>query len=245
MGLLTFIRDIQISYLFRSSVVRFFKGANCKVASSARISNSKIVVSSGADLQIGENVVIRNAELYVEKGSLIIADFSIISSNDKNRRVAIIINDGRVEIDNHSKISCDKIWVRFGGALSIGSYTNVNRGSEIRCDERIKIGSYNQISYNVRIWDTNTHNILKPEQRREIARRYYPYFGYEKTRPKTKPVEIGDDCWIGENAAILKGTTIGNGGIVGFNTTLTGVQIPPNHVAVQDISIKTIELKHI
>lgn len=70
------------------------------------------------------------------------------------------------------------------------------------------------------IWDTNTHNILPKEDRRIIAEKYFPYYGYELSCPQTKPVKIGDDCWIGQNASILKGTIIENEVIVGYQCLL-------------------------
>ena len=47
--------------------------------------------------------------------------------------------------------------------------------SWLRADEQITIGDYNQISYNVMIWDTNTHNIYTPSKRRELTEKYYPF----------------------------------------------------------------------
>lgn len=236
-----FFTEFKYEYLFSKTLIRTFNGSRCDISTHANIRNSKIVVSSGAKLSIGNHVLIENVEIYVEKGSFLIQDHSILQSDLKNNKLKIIINDGDVIIGHHSKISCYRIWVRFGGRLEVGNYTNVNKGSEIRCDENIIIGSYNQISYNVKIWDTNTHNILEKEQRRRIAEDYFPYFGYEKGKPKTQSVKIGDDCWIGENAAILKGTSLGDGSIVGFNTILAGENISPNNVVVQDIILKKLK----
>lgn len=235
--------ELKFKYLLSKTVLRIFDGAKCDISYKAKIRNSKIIVSSGAKLCIGNDVSINNAEIYVEKGSLIIDEFSILQSDSKDNKVKIIINDGNVIIGNHSKISCNRIWVRFGGKLEIGNYTNINKGSEIRCDEHISIGSYNQISYNVKIWDTNTHSIIAKDDRRKIAEKYFPYFGFEEQRPITKPIVIGDDCWIGENAAILKGTSLENGSIVGFNTIITGQNIIENSTVVQDVKLKIIETR--
>lgn len=54
----------------------------------------------------------------------------------------------------------------------------------------------------------------------------YPYFGFENERPSTRMVVIGNDCWIGEGAAILKGTSIGDESIIGFGTLVAGKDIP-------------------
>jgi len=42
----------------------------------------------------------------------------------------------------------------------------------------------------------------------------------------TRPVRIEDNCWIGQNAVILKGVTIGHDSIVGANTVVTR-SVPP------------------
>ena len=109
----------------------------------------------------------------------------------------------------------------------------------MRCDESISIGSYNQISYDINIWDTNTHNILPVEDRRRVAEEYFPYFGKETEKPITKPVIIGDDCWLGERVSILKGSIIGDEVIVGYNTTITGKNIQSKSTVVSEISLKT------
>jgi acetyltransferase-like isoleucine patch superfamily enzyme len=45
------------------------------------------------------------------------------------------------------------------------------------------------------------------------------------------PVRIGPDCWIGEKASILRGSTVGKGSVIGAQTLVKG-DIPPYSVAV-------------
>ena len=42
----------------------------------------------------------------------------------------------------------------------------------------------------------------------------------------TKPVIIGDGCWLGERVSILKGTTLGENVTVAFNTTVSNRHVP-------------------
>lgn len=234
------IPRLKIKYLFSRTFFRVFPGSNVKIGSDVTISRSRIVVSSGASLTIASNVIIQGAEIYVEKGSLTIDESCIIQGEGKFKHTKVIINDGHVAIGNHTKISCDRIWVRFGGELSIGRYTNVNSGSEIRCDEHVSIGSFNQISYRVKIWDTNTHSILGTSERRRIAQEYYPYFGYEESKPSTQSTIIGNDCWLGEGVTVLKGSTIGDRVIIGYQTTITGQSIPSDSRIVPDIKLRIL-----
>jgi acetyltransferase-like isoleucine patch superfamily enzyme len=47
----------------------------------------------------------------------------------------------------------------------------------------------------------------------------------------TRPVCIEDNCWLGQNAVILKGVTIGHDSIVGANSTVTHDVLPYSVVA--------------
>ena len=226
------ILNIHLKYLFRGNYVHSSSSAFLSISPSVSLHNVKIYVSPGAKLEIGEHVVINNTIICVEKGECVINDRCIIGPSSSEQMTHLIINKGKLFIDHHTKLSLERIWVRFGGSVMIGCYSNINADSEIRCDESMTIGSYNQISYGVRIWDTNTHSILSKEERRKTTEEFYPYFGYEKYKPKTAPVYIGDDCWIGEKASILKGTKLGNEVIVGYNCLLSGQSIPDKSMVV-------------
>lgn len=46
----------------------------------------------------------------------------------------------------------------------------------------------------------------------------------------TRPIRIGDNCWIGQNVVIVKGVTIGAESIIGANSVVTK-DVPPRAVA--------------
>jgi maltose O-acetyltransferase len=52
-----------------------------------------------------------------------------------------------------------------------------------------------------------------------------------KTVEFSKPVSVGNDCWIGGNSIILPGVTIGNGCTIGAGSVVTK-DIPDNSLAV-------------
>ena len=86
------------------------------------------------------------------------------------------------------------IWLNKNSELIIGS-GNINNGFKMSCFQKIEIGENVSIAENVTIRDTDNHFI-------------------DKNKPSTAPIKIGDKVWIGMNAMILKGVTIGDGAVI-------------------------------
>jgi acetyltransferase-like isoleucine patch superfamily enzyme len=115
------------------------------------------------------------------------------------------------------------------GTCSVGDFSLLN-GALIMAQERITIGSYCLISWNVGIADSDFHP-LDPAQRRIDARALAPYLADRPERPplKTSPVTIRDNVWIGMHAVILKGVEIGENSVVAAGAVVTR-SIPANVV---------------
>ncbi|WP_134090038.1 hypothetical protein [Olivibacter sp. XZL3] len=235
------LANLKFSYLGTRSVVGVGKGGNFSVGNNTLITNSHITVAPGSKLLIGNNCSIQNLRLNVN-GVVRINDFNFIIGPSRSK-LLWNINDGDLTIGSHNRLR-NKLLVRFGGVLEIGEYNNINENSEIRCDEQVSIGDFNQISYNCVIWDTNTHNIYSDEKRRELTVKHFPRFGMETERPKTSPVSIGSDCWIGREASVLKGVRINDSCVVGYRTTLSNCVIDKNMTVVSEIK-NTIFLRKV
>lgn len=78
--------------------------------------------------------------------------------------------------------------------LSIGENTYINSRSEIKYQTSVCIGANCAIPWDVCIMDTDYHSL--------------------NHKAVSEPVYIGDHCWIGCKAVILKGVTIGEGAVV-------------------------------
>ena len=221
------VKSLRASiYAKASSKIIFGKNISLKRCRLIALNNSRIVIH--------DNVKLENVEIKVSEGGIVeIFENSIVSGYD--RRITWKIDSGICTLGHHSRVS-HNMWIRYGGSVNIGQYTCVNLGSEIRCDECIKIGSYCRISFNVNIWDTNTHCIYRADERRRLTET--KGIGYEFEKPKTSPISIGDDCWIGKNSAILKGSVVGNKCIIGYGTTIINEQIANNVSVVNKIEIK-------
>jgi len=231
--------QIKFKHLLKSSYVRVLTGSVCRIDKTAVLSKCHIIVSGKGSLTIEEGADLNNVTMYIGNGLVHIGKHTIIGS--RFHRVEINIREGEALIADHCRLSPLRVWCRFGGRLKINSYTNINDFSEIRCDEKIVIGCFNQISYNVRIWDTNTHTLIPKEQRRKVEICTFPSFGLETTKPDTFPVFIGDDCWISEYAAIFKGVTIGSESIIGYGTFLTNKIIPKESLVINPKEVKIIK----
>lgn len=103
------------------------------------------------------------------------------------------------------------IVARYGGKIEIGDGFGIS-GSTIYSTEHIKIGKNATIGANCKIIDNDFHP-LDPEQRR---------LNLNKEHTRRAPILIGDDCFIGMNSIILKGTTIGNNVVVGAGSVVHG-----------------------
>lgn len=227
--ILDVLRQLNYRFLLSKSIIRNEKKSVIKIDDTVKILNCKIYVSRGSSLIIEKDCILKNLNLSI-KGDVILGRGNLIDNGYLPSRVNILV-DGTFTLGDYNRLRSN-IWVRFNGKLHVGTRNNINEESEIRCDDSIEIGNYNQISYKCMIWDTNTHNIYSKEKRRELTDRYYPIFGYEYEKPKTKPIKVGDDCWIGREAALLKGAVIGNSSIVGFRAIVSNCAIETYKIVV-------------
>lgn len=104
-----------------------------------------------------------------------------------------------------------------GGQLSIGDGSGIS-GSTIFCKLKICIGKNVLIGGNCKIMDSDWHSL-------EASKR----INQKEEDIKKAPIVIGDDCFIGGNSIILKGTTLGRNCVVGAGSVVHGV-FPDNSV---------------
>lgn len=236
-------RETYWRYKKYKSNVRIQRGGIAEIDKTAQIRNSNIYVDSSSKLILRKEVRLEGVNFFLTNGAVVeIGEYSFVILDMNSIKPEIIVNNGSLFIGNHTKSACQRLWIRFGGKCKIGNYTNINSGSEIRADESVCIGNFCQISYNVRIWDTNTHCIYSQALRQKMTIDSFPSFGKEYEKPITRPVKIGNGCWLGEIVSILKGSELGDDVIVGFNTLISNKHIASKTSVVQHINLLTREL---
>lgn len=100
-------------------------------------------------------------------------------------------------------------------ALFFGDHVQINDYVHIGAIERIEIGNHVLIASRVFISDHNhgSYDEAGPDSAPTVPPSQRPWV--------PKPVHIGDRVWIGEQACILPGVTIGEGAIVGAGSVVT------------------------
>lgn len=94
--------------------------------------------------------------------------------------------------------------------IEIGNNVGIS-GATIYARKGIKIGDNTLIGGNVKILDNDFHPLEIEARNADI-----------KEKIKCKEIEIGQNCFIGCNSIILKGTKIGSGSIIGAGSVVIG-----------------------
>lgn len=125
-----------------------------------------------------------------------------------------------------------------GGKIKIGSNCFMNFNSCIGAMDSITIGDNVIIATDVRIFDNNNHP-TSPEMREKMS--HSDFYGelWSWKYAEHKPVVIGDNVWIGEYSAILKGVHIGKGSIVASHSVVT--KDVPEYVIVAGNPAKVVK----
>lgn len=113
------------------------------------------------------------------------------------------------------------------GEVSIGDRVYIGTRTVLQAKESIRVGNDVIISDNALLTDNNNHP-TSPEMR-IIMTACEDYMHDELWTWKyaeSKPIVIEDNVWIGRNAVVMKGVTVGRGSIVALGAVVTH-DVPP------------------
>ena len=138
-----------------------------------------------------------------------------------------------IRIGAHTVVSGQLQTFGHAGRIEIGEWCFVGPGSRIWSSAEVRIGDRVLISHGVNVHDTNSHPV-------DAAERHAHYVAIvEREHPRqidtiaAAPVVICDDVWIGFNATVMKGVTIGRGAIIAAASIVTG-DVPEFSLYVRD-----------
>jgi acetyltransferase-like isoleucine patch superfamily enzyme len=126
----------------------------------------------------------------------------------------------KIVIGVHSHIRGELMIFGHGGRISIGEWCYVGVGTRIWSAASVEIGNRVLISHSVNIFDNLTHP-LKAAERHEQAKQIFTSGHPRKISLDEKPIKIGDDAWIGASAMVLRGVSVGEGGVVAAGAVVT------------------------
>lgn len=147
--------------------------------------------------------------------------FDSISIEPSSRVLLTRIKGGEgcsLEVGKLSIISSFLSFDNAGAKISVGKNTYIGK-SHIVAAENIAIGDNVLISWGVTIVDHNSHSLIYSERASDVAD--WRLGKKDWSNVVVQPVRIGDKAWIGFNASILKGVTIGEGAIVAACSVVT------------------------
>ena len=114
-------------------------------------------------------------------------------------RSRLHVSDGRVRLGWGTKV---RIARRASLVLGGGSFINAN--CLIIANTSVTIGQRCSVAWRTTIMDADYHLVASG-------------------RPRSAPVEIGSDVWVGTESIIMQGTSIGSGAVVAARSVVRGV----------------------
>ncbi|ORE91071.1 acetyltransferase [Stappia sp. 22II-S9-Z10] len=134
-----------------------------------------------------------------------------------------IEKNGRVRVNGYNQIGRGSlVWTLAGGEIVLHGATT-NGINKLIAKERIVIGNNTQIAWGVTICDHDFHKTYTDGL----------------ANIETAPVIIGRDVWIGMDATILKGVTVGDGAVIAARALV--VKDVPARALVAGVPAKVIK----
>jgi acetyltransferase-like isoleucine patch superfamily enzyme len=139
-------------------------------------------------------------------------------------RLPYMRGDGDLSLGDNVNLSGRSCFYFMSGmdsrpSIYVGGNTFIGNGCTFSCAKRISIGSHCLISAGVRIHDNDGHPI-DPVRRR---------VGEPIRSDESAEVSIEDNVWIGAQATIMKGVTIGENSVVATGAIVTQA-VPANSI---------------
>lgn len=133
------------------------------------------------------------------------------------------VTNNHLIIGRQSIVETKIVFERDRAAVSVGDRTFIGAGM-MTVAHNITIGNDVMIAWGVSVSDHNSHSVVFSERMDDVV----DWLKGEKNWSNVRyaPVRVCDKVWIGFDSIILKGTTIGEGAVVGAGSVVTK-DVPP------------------
>ncbi|MDE5870851.1 MAG: acyltransferase [Muribaculaceae bacterium] len=152
--------------------------------------------------------------------------------NERDRKTILDLRNGSsVTFEGSASIGAGaRIYTK--GKLVIGDNFYLSLNSQIIAHESIAFGKDCTVGWDSLIMDTDFHRVID--------------LSTGMTYPMTKPINIGDHCWICNNVQVLKGTKLPDDVIVGSCSLLNKVYEIPSHslLAGNPAKVRKTDITH-
>lgn len=133
-----------------------------------------------------------------------------------------------IELKDHAEIYGTLISINHG-KIVVDEWAKLGVGSVVYSVNKVVIGKDVAIADNVTITDNNFHP-TNPQDRRYMRHTSHNARERSSACSANAPVIIGENVWIGSNARICKGVTIGDNAIIAACSVVTK-DVPANSIA--------------
>lgn len=176
--------------------------------------NTKFFISSKARIIISEKVKKHDIMIGVWGGSYGLR---------QGKTRFCVFDDSMVVFNGKTCISKgSNVVVRQGASLNFGDNFFCNANCNILANRGISFGDNVLMGWNITILDNDGH----------------PTYWKGEAQETSQPIHIGEHCWIGSHATILKGVYLATGTIIPYGCTIYKSNNIPNNV-FNNKSLKT------
>ena len=195
-------------------------------ASGKQETESRGTIATSAPMTVDEKlrrVLRRLVELPSRRRLLGLPGVTIAQSARVDARRIRVFPGSRLIVGEGSMVGGGLAFEREGAEIIIGSHTSIGN-SLIASATSIHVGDDTLISFGCSIVDHDSHSLQWKNRRTDVKDWYRGEKNWDHV--VSKPVLIGDKCWLGLNVIVLKGVQIGDGAVVAAGSVVTR-NVPP------------------